>query len=144
MRKELGFISVLALYAVIAYSTGITLPPEPWRSWMGLLVLQVTLLFFAGPIAHRISDPVLNPGLTGTQQRLTNELEVETNRIYFEMVVFIGTLLGHIAAFCCQDSQWRGPQTEGQQWAFWLTCFVEVVLGFVFCISRSFTVSDSA
>jgi hypothetical protein len=129
MRKELGLISVLALYALIAYSTGLTLPPDPWRSYMGLMILQILLLCYAGPIGRRISDPVQNPGLTGPQQRLTNDIEAETNRLYFAAVVFVGTFIGVIAVFCCHDSQWTGPKTDDEQFTVGITSLLQVVAG---------------
>ena len=132
MRKELGLVSVLALYVLIAYTTGLTLPPDPWRSYMGLLLLQVLLLCYAGPIGRRISDPAQNPGLTGPQQRLTNDVEAETNRLWFAAIVFLGSFIGIIAVFCCHDSQWAGPQTEVQQFAVIMTSLLQVPAGGIY------------
>lgn len=141
MRKELGLISVLALYVLIAYTTGLTLPPDPWRSYMGLLILQVLLLCYAGPIGRRISDPAQNPGLTGPQQRLTNDVEAETNRLWFALVVFAGTFIGIIAVFCCHDSQWTGPHTDGERFTVIMTSVFQLAAGLIYWSGTSWLFS---
>jgi hypothetical protein len=132
MRKELGFLAVLALYALIAYSTGITLPPDPWRSYICLLVLQSVLLWYSGPIGRRITDPVQNSGLTGPQQRLTNDIEAAANKIYFGLTVCAGTLVGIVAVFCCHESTWTGPRNVGEMVVMLITIGTECVVAGIF------------
>lgn len=114
MRQGATILAIIALYGLIAYSMGIPLPPQPWRSYFGLVALEVLLLYYNVPIIERMLGPTAKDGYTDEQNAFVTSIEVtKMQRLYIALVMMC-SFFGMTAVLCCHDGVWSGPQSEGE------------------------------
>jgi hypothetical protein len=114
MRQGATILAIIALYGVIAYSMGIPLPPQPWRSYFGLAALEALLCYYNVPVIERMVGPTAKDGYTDAQNALVRSIEVtKMQRVYITLVM-ICSAFGQTAVLCCHDGVWSGPQSEAE------------------------------
>jgi hypothetical protein len=114
MRQGATILAIVALYGVIAYSMGIPLPPQPWRSYFGLIALEALLIYYNVPVIERMLDSTRRDDYTDEQNALVRSIEVTKMQRVYLMLVMICSAFGMTAVLCCHDGVWSGPQSEGE------------------------------
>ena len=114
MRQGATILAIIALYGVIAYSMGIPLPPQPWRSYFGLAALEALLIYYNVPVIERMLYPTTRDGYTDEQNALVRSIEATKMQRLYITLVMICSAFGMTAVLCCHDGVWSGPQSEAE------------------------------
>lgn len=120
MRQGATFLAIVALYGLIAYSIGIPLPPQPWRTYFGLAALEALLIYYNVPVIERMVESTINDDYTREQNALVRSIEVTKMQRLYLTLVMICSGFGTTAVLCCHDGVWSGPQSEAETIVAWV------------------------
>jgi hypothetical protein len=124
MRSQKIFLLLIVIFFVVGWSLGVVLPPDPWRTWLIVIVVQTGLVWYSQSLSGLISD-----GAQGVQLAI--------RRRWLVVGIDLATFLLLVGYTCCKDGRWVGVVTNDQENMMGATCVIEMVLGFSSFICES-------
>jgi hypothetical protein len=117
MRSHNILLLLIVVFFVVGWSLGVVLPPDPWRTWLIIITVQIGLVWYSQPLNGLISD-----GAQG--------IELAIRRRWLVVGIDLATFLLLVGYTCCKDGRWVGVITSDQENMMAATCFIEMALSF--------------
>ena len=116
MRSHNNLLLLIVVFFVVGWSLGVVLPPDPWRTWLIVIIVQIGLVWYSQPLNGLNSD-----GAQG--------IELAIKRRWLVVGIDLASSLLLVGYTCCKDGRWVGVLTKDQENMMEATCAIEMALG---------------